>query len=72
VAAILFEPIPGQNDVIRKEVPDELEPRPTDRGVEWTDKDGAQHVVPWSAVREFIGPAGISEPSVVTPSIETS
>jgi hypothetical protein len=34
----------------------------TDRGIEWADEgedgeDGARHIVPWSAVVEFIGPA---------------
>ncbi|MGH2660768.1 MAG: hypothetical protein ACRDHS_14190 [Actinomycetota bacterium] len=42
-----------------KEVPDEA--TLTDYGIEWFDEDGARHVVPWSAVVEFIGPPG-SEP----------
>ncbi len=39
-----------------REVPDEA--TPSDHGIEWFDEDGAHHVVPWSAVFEFIGPAG--------------
>jgi hypothetical protein len=30
--------------------------RLTDRGIEWLDEDGVHHVVPWTAVVEFIGP----------------
>ncbi len=36
------------------EVPDDA--RLTDRGIEWLDEDGVHHVVPWTAVVEFMGP----------------
>jgi hypothetical protein len=36
-----------------REVPDEF--LRTDLGIEWNDED-EHHVVPWSAVVEFIGP----------------
>lgn len=39
-----------------KEVPDSA--TPTDHGIEWFDKDGAHHIVPWTAAVEFIGPPG--------------
>jgi hypothetical protein len=46
------------------EVPDDA--RLTDRGIEWLDDDGVHHVVPWTAVVEFIGPP----PTPPTPMVE--
>jgi hypothetical protein len=46
------------------EVPDDA--RLTDRGIEWLDEDGVHHVVPWTAVVEFIGPP----PTPPTPMVE--
>src|SRR6266511_4322851 len=46
------------------EVPDDA--RLTDRGIEWLDEDGVHHVVPWTAVVEFIGPP----PTPPTPVVE--
>jgi hypothetical protein len=36
-----------------RDIPDES--LTTERGIEWADDDG-KHVVPWSAVSEFVGP----------------
>jgi hypothetical protein len=70
VATIRYVPVsPGQDPAERK-VPDDLEPRPSDRGIEWFDEDGAKHVVPWSAILEFIGPPEDSDARIVTPSVE--
>jgi hypothetical protein len=46
------------------EVPNDA--RLTDRGIEWLDDDGVHHVVPWTAVVEFIGPP----PTPPTPMVE--
>ena len=70
MAMIRYLPMSSGHEPAERRVPDEAEPSPTERGVEWVEENGARHVVPWSAILEFIGPPGSSEPFMVTPSVE--
>ncbi len=64
MATIRYVPVSPGQDPPERQVPDELEPLPTERGVEWFDEAQAKHIVPWSAILEFIGPQGSSVPMV--------
>jgi hypothetical protein len=54
MATIRYVPTSPGQDPAERQVPDELQPRPTERGVEWSDETGAKHVVPWSVILEYI------------------
>jgi hypothetical protein len=60
MATIRYVPTSPGTDPVEREVPDEA--YATDHGIQWSDETGAMHIVPWSAILEFVGIPGSGIP----------